>query len=227
MEITKKYLDNGQYLTDETEKKSIFLHHTVSLNAMGAWRWWNATPERVGTPYLIERDGTIIETFDPKYNAFHLGVPGDHNVMNNHSIGIEIVAAGFLHKEDDKFLFYPLWPNKFRPEVIPNEDVCELKKEFGGFKYFHKYTEAQITSLIWLIKKLKEEFPTLVIDNDLTDFWVYNPKVIKEHTPGIWGHSTVLAEKTDVFPYEPLLKALKEMQDSYKPASKVIPKQTK
>ena len=227
MEIVKKYLDNGQYLSDEIQKKAIILHHTVSLDAMGAWRWWNSTPERVGTPYIIDRDGTIIETFDPRYNAFHLGVPGDHNIMNNLSIGIELVSAGFLHKENDKFIFYPLWPNKFRPTEIPKEDVCELKKEFRGFKYFHKYTDKQIESLIWLIKKLKGEFPSLVIDNDLNDFWEYNLNVIKEHIPGIWGHSTVLAEKTDVFPYEPLLKALKEMQDSYKHEVKPSKKQTK
>ena len=101
MEIVKKYLTNGQYVSTEDEKRSVILHHTVSLNADSAWRWWNTTPERVGTQYIIDRDGTIIECFDPKFWAFHLGVVGDDNWHESHSVAIEIVAAGFVHKEED------------------------------------------------------------------------------------------------------------------------------
>ena len=54
MDIVKKHLTNGQYLTTKDEKYSQFLHHTVSTNAMSAWRWWNSTPDRVGTPFIID-----------------------------------------------------------------------------------------------------------------------------------------------------------------------------
>ena len=63
MDLVKKHLTNGQYLTTQDEKFSQFLHHTVSTNAMSAWRWWNSTPDRVGTPYIIDRDGSIMECF--------------------------------------------------------------------------------------------------------------------------------------------------------------------
>lgn len=227
MEIIKKHLTNGQYLSSEDEKKSIILHHTAGLSADSAIRWWNTTPERVGTPYIIDRDGTIYECYEPQYWAYHLGIVGDDNWNEMHSIPIELVAAGFLQKEDEEFKFYPLWPNKFRPTIIPKEEVAELKKDFKGNKYYHKYTDAQIKSTVWLIKYLKELFPTLVLDNDLTDFMNYDPNVVKNHIPGIWSHSTVNVHSTDIYPSEPLIKALKEMQDTFKPVAKVIPKQTK
>ena len=112
MDLVKKHLSNGQYLTQEYEKKSQFLHHTVSTNAMSAWRWWNSTPERVGTPFIIDRDGSIIECFDPKMWAFHLGIVGDDNWHEKHSINIELTSAGPLYYHNKEFRFYPLWPNK-------------------------------------------------------------------------------------------------------------------
>ena len=40
----------------------------------------------------------------------------------------------------------------------------------------------------------------------------FNPKVVEDHLPGLWAHCTVRADKSDVFPYPPLIEALKEVQ---------------
>lgn len=224
MEIVKKYLTNGQYLTSEDEKLGIGLHHTAGLTAAGALRWWDATPERVGTPYIIDRDGTIIECFDPKYWAFHLGIVGDDNWHEKHLIPIELVAAGWLTKElvgnekREEFRFYPLYPDKTRYTVIPSTDVVVLGNKFQGYNYYHRYTEEQIESLVFLIKDLKVRFPKLVLNNDLTKFYEYNEEVVKNHTPGIWGHSTLNKHSTDVYPDENLIKALKNMQKELYPS---------
>ena len=139
MDIVKKPLTNGQYLTTVYEKKSMFLHHTVSTNAMSAWRWWNSTPERVGTPYIIDRDGTIFECFDPKVWAFHLGIVGDDNWHEKHSINIENVSAGPIREVDGDFRFYPLWPNKTRWTSIPADEVHIFSKPWKGHKHWHLY----------------------------------------------------------------------------------------
>jgi len=219
MEIIKKYLTNGQYLTQEYSKKSLFLHHTVGTNAMSAWRWWNSTPERVGTPYIIDRDGSIFECFDPKMWAFHLGVKGDDNWHEMHSINIELVSAGPLRRVDDDFRFYPLWPNQLRFTTIPEEEVYKFpsKKEWKGFRYWHAYTEAQLESLQWLIGRLKMDFDTLDVSNDLSKIFEFNKDVVEDHLPGIWTHNSVREDKSDPFPYPPLIKALKQVQSELLP----------
>lgn len=213
MDIVKKYLTNGQYLTQRYDKFSQFLHHTISTNAMSAWRWWNSTPDRVGTPYIIDRDGSIIECFDPQMWAFHLGIKGDDNWHEMHSINIELVSAGPLYYEEEEFRFYPLWPNKMRYTVIPNDQVHSFPKPWKGFKHWHIYTEDQLESLKWLIGKNTLNFPKLEFKNDVEAIFEYNKKVIDQHLPGIWAHCTVREDKSDVFPYPPLIKALKEVQE--------------
>lgn len=210
MEIVKKHLTNGQYLTHEYEKKSIFLHHTEGTNAMSAWRWWNSTPDRVGTAYIIDRDGTIIECFDPKMWAFHLGVRNDDNWHEKHSINIELVSAGKLYQEGNSFRFYPLYPNKLRYTTIPKNEVYEFKKDWRGYKHFHKYTQEQSDSLRWLLIELVAKFPTIKVNESIKDFHLYNPDVLKDHLPGIWSHSTVRRDKTDIYPGSDFLKNLEE-----------------
>jgi len=212
MDLVKKHLTNGQYLTTKYEKRSQFLHHTISTNAMSAWRWWNSTPERVGTPQIIDRDGVIVECFPPSMWAFHLGIKGDDNWHEKHSINIELVSAGPLRLVEGKFRFYPLWPNKLHFTIIPKGEVYSFEKPWKGFKHWHAYTEDQLESLKWQIGKNVLDFPSLGIGNDIDDIFKYNPEVITDHLPGIWTHGTVREDKSDVFPYPPLIEALKEVQ---------------
>ncbi len=213
MDIVKKHLTRGQYLTQQYEKKSAFLHHTVSTNAMSAWRWWNTTPQRVGTPFIIDRDGSIIECFDPKMWAYHLGIVGDDNFHEKHSINIEFAAAGPLRYEDKEFRFYPLWPNKLRYTVIPEEEVHSFKKPWKGFEHWHIYTEDQIEAMSWLLGRLALDFPSLNYENDFEKVFDYDESVIKDHKAGLWAHCTVREDKSDIFPYPPLIKAVKKLQD--------------
>jgi len=212
MDIVKKHLTNGQYLTQVYEKFSQFLHHTVGIDAMGAWRWWNSTPDRVGTPYIIDRDGVIVECFDPSMWAYHLGVKGDDNWHEKHSINYELVSAGALQYVDKEFRFYPLWPNKLRYVTIPEEEVYTFDKPWKGFRHWHKYTDDQIDALIWIMGKNTLDFPTLKVDNDINEIFEFKPEVLTDHTSGIWTHNTVREDKSDPFPYPPLIKALKGLQ---------------
>lgn len=220
MKIVKKHLTNGQYLTQSFEKFSQFLHHTVCTNAMSAWRWWNSTPDRVGTPYIIDRDGTIIECFDPSLWAFHLGIKGDDNFHEKHSVNIELVAAGQLYKVEGEYRFYPLYPNIRRYTTITEDQVYEFDKPWKGHKYWHIYTEAQLESLKWLLGKNMLEFPSLNMDNDLDKIFDYDPKVVKDHLHGLFTHGSVRKDKLDVFPYPPLIKALKELKKEFIPIKK-------
>ena len=153
-----------------------------------------------------------MEVFDPKVWAYHLGIRGDDNWHEKHSVNIELVSAGPLRLEDGKFRFYPLWPNKMRYNTIPKDQVTTLDKSYKGHKHWHKYTEAQYESLKWIIGKLKLDFPSLAIDNDMDKFHLYDKSIIDDHKPGIWAHSAVREDKSDVVPFPELITALKEVQ---------------
>lgn len=218
IQIEKKYLSNGQYLTQVYEKIALFLHHTISTNASSPWRWWNSTPQRVGTAYIVGRDGHIVECFDPKMWAWSLGVRGDDNYMEQHSIGIELVAAGPLRLMDGEFRFYPLWPNTRHYKVIDKDDVYELDHEWVGEKYWHAYTEAQIKATVALTKKILKDNKKIKVQKDLSEFYTFDSSIVKDHKPGIWAHSSVRKDKSDIFPYPPLLEALKTFESKAKKA---------
>lgn len=196
--IVKKHLTNGQYRTQMYPKHSIFLHHTAGSSAQSAWDWWNKTPERVGTPYIIDRDGTIYETFNPMMWAPHLGVKGQIDLDQN-SIGIEIVSWGQLKEKNGKYFTYT---NK----EIPLEEVAWCN--WRGEKFFQAYSKAQIQSLLNLLAKLKKDFPSLVLNNPIKGFHEYSIKVTQDNVPGLWSHTTVRKDKLDIFPQNGLIEAL-------------------
>lgn len=206
MNIVKNYLSNGQYITQIYEKRSIVLHHTVGLSANGAWRWWNSTPERIGTPFIIDRDGTIIECFDPKAWAYHCGVKGDNDYLEKYTIGIELVSAGPLRKIGDKYYFFPMWPNKVSAKEIDPSEIVEFPNLWRGYQYFHKYTDSQIRALGELMKHLYENFPSLQRPSEPEEFYQYNEKAILGKYEGILSHTTVRADKSDIYPDERIIE---------------------
>jgi len=63
------------YVKVETAKKKIVLHGSNSLTANTNGRettvvdFWNGRPGKLGTSYLIGRDGTVYDLFPDKYWA--------------------------------------------------------------------------------------------------------------------------------------------------------------
>tara|TARA_R110001606_G_scaffold5101_2_gene23951 strand:+ start:2635 stop:3363 length:729 start_codon:yes stop_codon:yes gene_type:complete len=194
IEIVKRPLQNGQYITQEFEKRGIFIHHTAGTTAEGAMSWWDQTPDRVGTPYVIDRDGTIYECFDPSYWAYHLGIRGDDNRLEKETVNIELVSAGWLKNG----YFYPLYPNLTSGKKIPEEEI--VRTEFRGYNEWHKYTDAQIKSLCKLIAKISVDFPTIELPDYLYDLYKFDQTIIDEAEGGIWSHANVREDKTDLFP---------------------------
>ena len=210
MEINRKHkLNNDQFYPTVHQKKSIFLHHTAGTSAMGAINWWNQTIDHVGTAYVVDRDGTIFEVFNPKSWGFHLGVRGDDNWQEKHSIGIELVSAGQLYKEEDgNYYFYPLFPNKAAAKKIDEKDVISFKTKWRGFNHYHKYTDKQVESTKWLLEYLTDEFNIEKNITPIRKLMEYNPKVCSQHWGGIFTHTSVREDKNDLFPQTNMIEAI-------------------
>lgn len=202
MEIVKTdKLSATQYYKAEFNKKHIFLHHTAGASAKSAIQWWNSAPDHVATPFIIERDGTILQLFDPKYWSYALGLKGG-TAIEKASIQIEIVAWGPLDNVLGRFYSYA------KQEVVKEEVIT-----FGnwrGMKYYHRYTTAQLVAVDWLLRKLIQDFGIKPQENveqcwNFDEKWQANPKT------GIWSHSTVRKDKSDIIPQPELIALLKNL----------------
>jgi len=170
MDIKKQYLPENEYFPAEYKKKTIVLHHTAGSHrpdwVVSAWdkdQTKGGKPLRVATQYVIggkstrdgnqDWDGKIIESFPIKSWAHHLGTKNSNNTeLNQQSIGIEICNYGPLTKSSNGEYF------TYVNSLVPEEDVVDLGKNWRGYRYYQKYTDAQIQSVRDLICMLSAEF---------------------------------------------------------------------
>jgi N-acetyl-anhydromuramyl-L-alanine amidase AmpD len=195
-------LNPSQYYKAVYPKRFLFLHHTAGGNVSGAISWWNYKPDHVATPFIIGRDGKIYQLFDPKYWSYALGLKGGTDI-ERHSIQIEIVSWGKLGKRSDNS-FYPLTePSAF----VHQEEVLTFSNPYRDCLYYQKYTDAQIASLKELVPYLLRTYG-IPIQSDLTNFWFFNKDWQRAPKPGIWSHTTVRLDKSDIFPQKEMVQMI-------------------
>lgn len=233
--IDTAYLDKDEYFKANKEKEYLFLHHTAgSHNPYATIKNWNDdTRGQIATQFVIGNvstngdttyDGKIVEAFPNGSWAYHLGNNGNKNLHPN-SIGIEICSYGFLTKgyfmkgsnkvigDSNKFYNYV-------GGVVPNDQVCDLGYEFNGHKFYHKYSDKQLSSLEVLIKKILSENPKIDVNKGLKE-WIgidtpqkafgYKEDAFLGKIKGILSHTNVRKDKTDVYPDPRLIRLIKNL----------------
>jgi hypothetical protein len=210
--VLKHPLNTNQFYLQAQQKQYIFLHHTAGSDAQSAIEWWNSKPDHIATPYIIDRDGSTYENFDPKFWSFALGVKGG-TYIEKAAIHIEIVSQGLLTKRQSTGEFLA------NGTVIKPEEVLSMDNIYRGSKYFHKYTDEQIASLQALLQYLIPKF-NIPVDQDwdtfyqLQNFECAATSSYKKLKPGIWSHTSVRADKSDIFPQANLISMLKAITGS-------------
>lgn len=209
--ITVDFPDN-QYIRQQTNKKQIVLHHTVSGQGVnGDIAWWRKTSERVGTAIIIGWDGKIYQCFSSKYWAYHLGLKTSNNkALNMGSIGIEIDAWGGLVEYNGKW--YPAkWDGKkmvANTKIKPIENVEKYPNGYKGFYGFEKYTDAQLESVRKLLVYWGDRY-NIPLDFNEGMFDVSNEALAGK--AGIWSHTSFRSDKSDVHPDDNLVQMLKSL----------------
>lgn len=192
-------LPDDQYYKTVTAKKQIVLHHTASGPGVeGDVNWWKSTPDHVATAFIIARDGTIYQLFDPRYWAHHLGLKTANNgELNKGSIGIELDSWGWLKD------------GKSYTGTKVAAPITNYPDGYRGQKQYESYTPAQITALKDLLKYLGSAFDIpLGYKGDI--MFGVSQKALAGH-PGIWSHSSYRSDKFDVHPQPELIKMLSEL----------------
>lgn len=160
--IFTEELPSMEYIKRVTGKTQIVLHHTVSALGKYIDDWFKSDKgkSKVAVAYVVDKDGSIYQLFDPIYWAWHIG-GGASRKNNEESIAIEVVNEGQLFKRSDGSFYW--WIDNDYPEGrFEYEGIATvLAKEFRGFLNFASYTDEQVDSTHDLIKFLFDKFPNI------------------------------------------------------------------
>lgn len=187
-------------------KTQICLHHTAGSSAGSAIGWWRTRLRgkgTVSTPYVIERNGTIYQLYEPDRWGNHINASADRlsdadckrlhgskalNSCDEYSIGIELVSLGGM-------------------KAAKGSDVVQLATPWRGFKCYQAYTVMQIRSLSLLLPYLCDWFR---IPTDVIGITATNAIDIRAllGVPGIYSHADYRPDKSDVFSQPELLNML-------------------
>jgi N-acetyl-anhydromuramyl-L-alanine amidase AmpD len=208
--IKQVRLKDNQYFAESSPKTQIYLHHTAGNgNAEGVSRYWNGNDSRIATAFIIGENGTIVQCFSSKHWAWHLGIDQEdfarngakYSNLNKLSVGIEVCNWGYLKKKGDKYYNYA-------GGVVNPSYVTELETPYKGYKYWYKYSDAQIESLRQLVEYLCETYD---IPKDYrSEIWAIDKEAFKG-TKGIFTHNSVRKDKSDMYPDPRVIKMLENL----------------
>ena len=209
-EIKQVRLKDNQYFAESSPKTQIYLHHTAGNgNAEGVSRYWNGNDSRIATAFIIGENGTIVQCFSSKHWAWHLGIDQEDFVLNGakysnlnkSSVGIEVCNWGYLKKKGDKYYNYA-------GGVVNPSYVTELDQPYKGYKYWYKYSDAQIESLRQLVVYLCDTYD--VPKEYRSEIWSIDKEAFKG-TKGIYTHNSVRKDKSDMYPCPRVIEMLKNL----------------
>lgn len=203
---------DDQYFREQTAKKQIVLHHTVSGQGVdGDISWWRQTADRIGTAIIVGWDGKIYQCFSTLYWSHHLGCKTANNVvLNKASIGIEIDSWGALMDYQNKW--YPATWDANLKKNVPNVTVKPITNVviyphgFKGFFAFEKYTDEQIEAVRQLLVYWNGKYGIPLKYKE--EMWAVSSKALSGET-GVWTHVSFREDKSDCHPQKELIDMLK------------------
>lgn len=218
----KQYrLKRGQYLNGPTKKEYVFLHHTAGWENpyLVVDQWGSDSRGPVGTQFVIggrncqtlsdKYDGEILQCLDYENYAWHIGL-GNIPIHTN-SIAIELCNFGYVTQVSKGQ--YKTYIGK----SIQKSEVTDLGAEWRGQRFFHKYTDAQLKSLDFLIRKIGQEqgidiragLRDRLIKMGKFEAFNYGPSISSGKVHGLFTHANVSGpnkwgryEKWDLFPQD-------------------------
>lgn len=113
MNIQSYPLRRGQWVRERMKKKYVVWHGTAGRTrytpsagrpgkATTSIDAWNLDSAQVGAPYLVDRDGTIYQTFDDAEWIYHLGLQGTNGAYDRASVAIELANELGLALDGDR-----------------------------------------------------------------------------------------------------------------------------
>jgi hypothetical protein len=134
------FLDEKNYIKEETIKKQIVIGHTGNNNMSHFVKWTTRLNGKYNktAPYTINSDGIVYQHYDPIYTSKMLG-----NIdLDNKSIIILLENDGWLIKDEEKNKFFNWVGNIYnKPDLV-------VEKRWRGYLHWAQYTKKQLQSTV-------------------------------------------------------------------------------
>jgi N-acetyl-anhydromuramyl-L-alanine amidase AmpD len=200
LNTTRFKLPAGRYFADPHPKDLVVLHFTAGGSVAGAVACWLGQKDEVATPYIVDVDGVVYATFDPKFWAYHLGVVGPQAQNHKHdkrSVPIEIVGFGPLKLKGDTLCSWP--GNYTNPYCGLTEKEKYVHSSFRGSDYFTAFPEAQKQAVVELVRKISEEFQIPLAIPPVEHRGSFDLSFF-DNWKGIASHQNFRSDKSDIGP---------------------------
>jgi len=203
----------------------IVLHYTagwqVTDKNQGTVNFLQSRNEGRGLTYhfIIAVDGHIENLVDPKNVAYH-GTDSNQN-----SIGISLASLGTTYHSKNTLTSADAQVDKLKSKSLYKlaeyhaelVDFDEKKSPYKSIKFSQEVSDAQLKALSSLLKKLRQDFPTIPAWGGLTQdtFDLMFPKSgtsYRSDKPGLYSHCSITTQKADVLPTPRLIKFLKQVR---------------
>ncbi len=161
---------NSNFFFEEMiPKKRIVLHFTAG-HLKGDLNQLTQQDYHVSVPFVIARNGTIFQLFSSKYWSHHLDMTSNNpdKIYDKEAVAIELSNYGYLNKVgQDLETIYSRLKNKDTGKVGPvdiytsiNEADAynETNQPFRDKTFYASYTDAQMKSLIKLVRWLSDKY---------------------------------------------------------------------
>jgi LysM repeat protein len=200
------------YFQDIYHKDCIILHFTAGSTAKSAYNTFNKPKSHIATPFILDTDGKIYQTYDPKYWSYHIGIREgmDKTHQNDkRSIAIEIVNVGPLKQDKNNPNQLNWWLNNYNKKwCAKNETDMYVHKKCRDREFFATFKNKQYKALAQLIKFLKTKYDIktdIPTDKTKTDVDIFS------YFKGILTHQNFRKDKYDMGPAFNWDKFLNEM----------------
>ena len=197
---TKFRLPDNKYFHDVIPKEMIMLHFTAGHNVSAAYQTWMSQNIAIGTPYILDQDGTVYETFDPKLWAYHIGCTGPKAQNHKHdkrSVPIEVINYGPLKLVGDTLMS---WPGNYTQKFCKvTETDRYVEATYRGFDYFEAFPAVQKAALVELVQKISTDFNIPIILPPVEKRTVYDMDFF-DNWKGVASHQNFRPDKFDIGP---------------------------
>ena len=219
--ITSKFPISQIFYDEVTSKKQIVIHHTAGGQSIeNEVRGWSTRTDRVSTHYITNNNGEKEQVFPDENWSNNLGVKSStfkslgltYQNLNKTSLSIEMQAFGGLELKNG---IYRTYVNS----IVPPEKVARPVDKDGnfisykGYKYYEKYSNANIQRVKEIIQGWKSKYGipfTYNYDELFPSSEKLSIKALKGES-GIYTHNSFRTGKSDVFPQVELIAMFKSL----------------
>jgi hypothetical protein len=214
LDIKTHFMPRGEYFVGPTKKDWVFLHHTAGWNSPYKTidNWSRDKRGAIATEFVLGGqnitngdstwDGELVQAFPAGGYGWHLGT--GNNTMHRNSVGIEVNNFGWV-RDGKTYVNTPALDSQ----------IVTLDKPFRGHTTWHRYSDTQISVLRdWILFiadrdniDVRKGLPELIKTRGVDAFDFFDVAHVTK-TPGLWNHTNVRKDKTDMFPQPELIDML-------------------